>query len=45
MEAEGRDWLVSVNLQQDDQSPTVLHAPRDFGGYMALSHEGHTWPG
>ena len=40
MEAEGRDWLVSVNLQQDDQSPTVLHAPRDFGGYIALSHEG-----
>ena len=40
MEAEGRDWLVSVNLQQDDQSPTVLHAPRDFGGYMALSPDG-----
>ena len=40
MEAEGRDWLVSVNLQRDNQSPAVLHAPRDFGGYLALSPDG-----
>lgn len=40
MEAEGRDWLVSVNLQRDNQSPAVVHAPRDFGGYLALSPDG-----
>ena len=40
MEAEGRDWLVSVDLQRDDQTPAVLHTPRDFAGYVALSPDG-----
>ena len=39
-EADGRDWLVSVDLTQTDQTPQVLHAPRDFAGYMSLSHDG-----
>ena len=40
MEAEGRDWLVSVDLNQHEQNPSVLHKPRDFAGYMALSPDG-----
>ncbi|MGC6482459.1 MAG: alpha/beta hydrolase family protein [Synechococcus sp.] len=40
MEDKGRDWLVSVSLQHENQIPEVLHAPRDFAGYMALSSDG-----
>ena len=40
MEAEERDWLVSVDLQLEDQKPVVIHTPRDFAGYVALSANG-----
>ena len=40
MEAEGRDWLVSVDLERADQTPAVLHQPQDFAGYMTLSADG-----
>ena len=41
MEADGQDWLVSVAIDRNDQTPEVLHQPKDFAGYMALSADGN----
>jgi dipeptidyl aminopeptidase/acylaminoacyl peptidase len=40
MEDDGRDWLVSLQLDQEDQTPDRLHQPADFAGYIALSPRG-----
>ena len=40
MEQDGRDWLVSVELDGEEQSPGVLHSPQDFAGYLQLSPDG-----
>ena len=41
MEADGQDWLVSVALDREDQTPHVLHQPKDFAGYISLSADGN----
>lgn len=40
MEHSECDRLVSVALDQRDQTPVVVHQPSDFAGYLALSPEG-----
>ncbi len=40
MEDSGGDRLVSVDLEQRDQTPVVVHQPADFAGYLALSPDG-----
>ena len=39
-EQQGKDQLVSVNLQRTDQEPELLHQPADFAGYAALNPKG-----
>ena len=41
MEADGQDWIVSVALDRDNQTPAVLHQPNDFAGYISLSADGN----
>ncbi len=40
MEKDGRDFLVSFSLDSVEQSPKLLHAPKDFVGYATLSPDG-----
>ena len=40
MEEGGCDRLVSVALDQRNQTPVVIHQPADFAGYLALSSDG-----
>ena len=40
MEEAGCDRLVSVALDQRNQTPVVIHQPADFAGYLALSSDG-----
>ena len=40
-EQQGKDELVSVDLQRTDQEPALLHQPADFAGYAALNPEGN----
>ena len=40
MELSGRDHLVSIGLDRNDQEPHVLHVADDFAGYPALSVDG-----
>ena len=40
MEEAGCDRLVSVALDQRNQTPVVVHQPADFAGYLALSSDG-----
>ena len=39
-ECDGVDQLVSVALNACDQTPQLLHQPRDFAGYACLSPSG-----
>ena len=39
-EQQGKDQLVSVNLQRTDQEPELLHQPADFAGYASLNPKG-----
>ena len=40
-EQQGKDELVSVDLQRTDQEPALLHQPADFAGYAALNPAGN----
>ena len=40
IEEAGCDRLVSVALDQRNQTPVVVHQPADFAGYLALSSDG-----
>ncbi len=40
VEEAGCDRLVSVDLDQRNQTPVVVHQPADFAGYLALSSDG-----
>ena len=40
IEEAGCDRLVSVDLDQRNQTPVVVHQPADFAGYLALSADG-----
>ena len=40
IEEAGCDRLVSVDLDQRNQTPLVVHQPADFAGYLALSADG-----
>ena len=40
MERDGRDFLVSFSLDHEFQNPTIIHRPKDFAGYAALSPDG-----
>ena len=40
IEEDGCDRLVSVDLDQRNQTPVVEHQPADFAGYLALSADG-----
>ncbi len=40
MERDGKDFLVSFDLNQEVQRPRILHRPKDFAGYAALSPDG-----
>ena len=39
-EINGVDQLVSAELDQTDQEPSLLHQPADFAGYACLSPDG-----
>ena len=39
-ERDGRDWLVSVALDAEEQEPEVVHQAQDFAGYASLSPGG-----
>ena len=40
MERDGKDFLVSFDLNQVGQAPRVIYRPQDFAGYAALSPDG-----
>ena len=40
IEEAGCDRLVSVDLNQQNQTPVVVHQPADFAGYLALNPDG-----
>ncbi len=39
-ERDGKDELVSVDLDRIDQEPELLHQPADFAGYASLNPQG-----
>ncbi len=41
MERDGKDFLVSFFLHQKHQYPKIIHRPKDFAGYAALSPDGN----
>ena len=37
MEKDGKDFIVSFELEKPNNKPTILHTALDFSGYLALS--------
>ncbi len=37
MEKDGKDFIVSLSLDKENQTPNIIHEPKDFAGYLALS--------